>query len=214
MAGSDRAKRIVASIYSGAAKRFYEPIVVNGAFRLFGGRRLHDAIFEQGRRAIEIAGERPILDMPVGTAFFTVPVAEGHDGLVVGSDIAEGMVRQARTVAAEAGTDNLVMVQADAHYLSFATESFGAVLCTNGLQVIPGLRPTLSELARVLAPAGALLVCVLTAPAPPTRGSRRPRDVPTVMLSGHEIAAAIEDEGLGVTSLQRRRFATLIEAQK
>ena len=213
MAGSERAKKVIASIYSGAAKNLYDPIVVKGAFRLFGGRRLHDSVRAQGRRAVDIAGGRPILDMPVGTAFFTVPVARAHPGPVIGCDIAEGMVRQAKTVAADAGVENLVMVQADAHHLPFASGSFGAVLCTNGLQVIPGLRPTLSELARVLAAGGELLVSVLTAPGPPVRRPRR-TGVPTVMLSGEEIAGAIENEGLKVRSLTGQRFASLIEAEK
>jgi hypothetical protein len=130
-------KRVVGAIYSRTAKRIYEPLVVHGGFKLFGGR-LHRLVLEQGRRAVEQAGDKPILDMPVGTAYFTLDIAPQHAGIIVGVDIAEGMVRQARAAAASAGADNIVTTQGDAHRLPFADESFGAVLCTNGLQVIPG----------------------------------------------------------------------------
>jgi SAM-dependent methyltransferase len=214
MPENERAKRIVRAIYSGAAERLYEPLVVQGAFRLFGGR-LNELAFEQGRRAVAVAGGRPILDMPVGTAYFTLEMARAFDGLVVGTDIADGMVKRAHETGRAAGLTNLAVVQADAHRLPFATGTFGAIMCTNGLQVIPGLEPTVAELARVLADDGTLLVSVITLPAPrPPRSKRRRRNLPTVMLSGDEIAAALEEVGLMVQDLATERLATLIEARK
>lgn len=213
MARGDRAKRIVAGIYSVAADRLYEPLVVNGAFRVFGGN-LNELAILQGRRAVAVADGAPILDMPVGTAFFTVKVAAAHGGIVVGADIARGMVERARAVAAAAGTDNLVPVQADAHHLPFADGAFGAILCTNGLQVIPGLRPAVAELARVLSPGGTLFVSLLTLPAPlPVRNARRDR-LPTMMWAGEDVAEVIADHGLTIASTQKRRLATLIEATR
>ena len=209
----DRVKRIVAGIYSVAADRLYEPLVVNGAFKVFGGN-LNELALEQGRRAVEVADRAPILDMPVGTAFFTVKVAAAHSGLVVGTDIATGMVDRARTVAAEAGTDNLVPVQADAHRLPFTNGAFGAILCTNGLQVIPGLHPAVAELARVLSPGGTLFVSILTLPAPrPVRRARRDK-LPTMMWAGEDVADAIAAHGLTVVSTRKERLATLIEATR
>lgn len=214
MAGNERAKRVVRAIYSGAAERLYEPLVVKGAFRLFGGR-LNELAFEQGRLAAGIAGDRPILDMPVGTAYFTLELARAFDGLVVGADIAEGMVVSANDAARSAGLANLAIVQADAHHLPFATGAFGAIMCTNGLQVIPGLEPALAELTRVLAEDGTLFVSVLTLPAPRLpRSVGRRRNLPTVMLAGDEVADALEEVGLRVQSLARERLATLIEARK
>ena len=213
MGRGDRAKRIVAGIYSVAADRLYEPLVVNGAFKIFGGN-LNELALAQGRQAVESADGAPILDMPVGTAFFTVPVATAHSGLVVGTDIARGMVDRARVAAAEAGTDNLVPVQADAHHLPFADGAFGAILCTNGLQVIPGLHPTIAELTRVLRPGGTLFVSLLTLPAPrPVRRARRDK-LPTMMWAGEEVAGVIADHGLKVVSTRTERLATLIEATR
>jgi hypothetical protein len=79
--------------------------------------------------------------------------------------------------------------------------------------VIPGLRPSLSELARVLAPGGSLFVSVITLPTTRLRPNRKDRR-PTWMLAGAHIAEAIADTGLHVTSRNRERLATLIEATK
>ena len=207
----ERARKIVRAIYSKAADRLYEPLVVKGAFRLFGGN-LNDLALEQGRRAVAVAAGEPILDMPVGTAYFTVEIARSHPGVVVGSDIAEGMVQRAREVALGRGARNLHVVQADAHHLPFANETFAAVLCTNGLQVIPGVRAAVSELARVLRPGGTLFVSVLTLPA--AAPSRTRRKLPTMMWSGDDVAALIAEHGFVVSSLRKERLATLIEAQK
>ncbi|HEX2051270.1 MAG TPA: hypothetical protein VHJ34_11665, partial [Actinomycetota bacterium] len=57
-----RATRAVARIYSAAADRLYEPIVVRGAFPLFGGD-LNAHVAEHGRRAVAAARGAPILDM-------------------------------------------------------------------------------------------------------------------------------------------------------
>lgn len=208
-----RIKRLIGSAYSVAADRIYEPLVVNGAFKLFGGN-LNALAIEQGRRAASVAEGGPILDMPVGTAYFTSKLARAHEGLVVGSDIAWGMVARSMEVAEEEATPNLRCVQADAHALPFADNTFPAVMCTNGLQVIPGLAPTIAELARVTKPDGYLFVSVLTLPAPRVVREGRRDKLPTMMLSGADIAAVIEASGLEVKTLRSDRLATLIEARK
>jgi SAM-dependent methyltransferase len=199
-----RAQKIVAGIYSAAAKRVYEPIVVHGGFRLFGGR-LNELVAEQGREAVRVADGGPILDMPVGTAYFTRSVARLHPGLVVGVDIAEGMVRESALLARRKGLTNLVAVQADAHHLPFPDGTFGAILCTNGLQVMPGLRPAVEELARVLAPGGTLFVSVVGLPL---RGD----SLPTALATGN-VRGALEGAGLEVVDHRTTRLATLLRAR-
>lgn len=208
--GRERAKRRVRNLYSWAADRVYDPVVINGAFRVFGGS-LNDLVREQGRAALESANGGPILDMPVGTAYFATEVARSYDGLVVGADIAEGMVHEARRVASEAGA-RLELVQGDAHALPFKTGSFAAILCSNGLQVIPGLEPSVVELARVLAPGGRLYVSVITLPAPlPARAREH---LPTMMRPGRDVADALDRAGLNASVSRTDRLATLIEARK
>ena len=209
MSSNDRAKRLIGGIYSFAADKLYEPVVVHGAFRLFGGP-LNDLVVEQGRRAVSGARGGAILDLPVGTGFFTVEMARRHEGIVVGVDIAEGMVREA------AGRDapNLLAVQADAHHLPFEDASFRAVVCTNGLQVMPGLGPSLDEMERVLAPGGRLYVSVLLAPVGAAFRSDTREHLPTLVRPSRDVVAAIAARGLHVTRQDRVRFATLIEATK
>jgi ubiquinone/menaquinone biosynthesis C-methylase UbiE len=210
MAGSDRAKRRIGGLYSWAADQIYDRVVVNGAFKLFGGD-LHDFVRDQGRRAVITAAGGPILDMPVGTAYFTTDVARHYPGLVVGVDIAEGMVREARRVARSAEAA-LEVVQADAHALPFPDNTFPAVLCSNGLQVIPGLDPSARELGRVLAPGGILYVSVITLAVPLPASARH--HLPTMMRPGADVAAALARAGLTPRITRRERLATLIEAAK
>lgn len=213
MTSRDRAKKIIGGIYSLAANRLYEPLVVRTAFPLFGGD-LNDLVLEQGRRAVSVAGTRPILDMPIGTAYFTLAAAGRHEGLVVGCDIAAGMVKKAKASAARDGIDNLEAVQADAHHLPFDDGCFGAILCTNGLQVIPGLDETMSELARVLAPDGRLYVSAVTMPMGALLPEQTAERLPTLFKSRREISAALDRVGLRVTSVETNRFAVLLEATK
>ena len=152
--------------------------------------------------------------MPVGTAYFTLSMAAKHDGLVVGSDIAEGMVQKARRVGLESGSSNLAMVQADAHRLSFKSGSFGAILCTNGLQVIPGLRPSVAELVRVLGPGGRLYVSVVTLPLGRALSPAAAERLPTVLMSQRDVVRALVEAGVEVTSTAKNRFAVLLEATK
>lgn len=210
---SDRAKRVVGSIYSFAADKLYEPLVVHGAFRLFGGP-LNELVVEQGKRAVSAARGRPILDLPVGTGYFTIEMARRHEGIVVGADIAEGMVRETAERAVVEAAPNLIAIQADAHRLPFDDGAFKAVVCTNGLQVMPGLVPSVREMERVLAPGGRLYVSVIVAPvgAMFRRGTRE--HLPTFVRPGRDVVDVIGSTGLHVTRHERVRLATLIEATK
>lgn len=211
--GQEVIKRSIGKLYSWSADRVYEPFVVQRAFPLLGGN-LNELTLEQGRRAAESAGTRPLLDMPVGTAFFAVASAAAHEGLVVGADIAAGMVQRAKRAGAEAGVDNLVAVRADAHRLPFTDNSFGAILCTNGLQVIPDLERSVAELARVLAPGAPLYTSVITMPLAAALPASAGRKLPTMFKSRRELVEVLTGAGLALRSVRSQRFATLIEALK
>jgi ubiquinone/menaquinone biosynthesis C-methylase UbiE len=195
-----RAKKIIAGIYSAAAEKIYDPLVVRGTFRALGGD-LNELVLQQGRRALELAGGGPILDVPVGTGYFTTEMSRRYEGLVVGSDIAWGMVREARKRSVE-------VVQADAHRLPFPDGTFKVVLCSNGLQVMPGLDVTLFELERVLADDGTLLVSVVNLPVVPSDR------VPTMFMARRTLMAHLSRAGFHAAHAQLVRLATLIEARK
>lgn len=206
-------KRAVGGLYSAIAERVYEPLVVRGTFRLLGGD-LNDRVIEQGRRAAAVADGRPILDMPVGTGFFTIAIARLHPGIVVGADIAEGMVRAAARAAAGAATPNLVTVRADAHSLPFRDGAFAVVVCANGLQVIPGLAPTLAELARVLAPDGRMFASVVGLPVSGALPAGAAARLPALLRSPRDLVAAFAAAGLTVVAVRRARLAHLVEAER
>ncbi|MFP5298448.1 MAG: class I SAM-dependent methyltransferase [Actinomycetota bacterium] len=211
MAGRRWLKHAIGGIYSFAADRLYEPVVVKGAFRLFGGD-LNELALEQGHRAVASAGGGPILDMPIGTGYFTIRYSGAHPGVIVGVDIARGMVEETQRAAREVGVANIVPVQADAHSLPFPDGAFAAILCTNGLQVMPGLEASIRELARVLKPGGRLYCSVVTLPLGNALGPRVAEHLPTFARSGADVADEISKAGLFVESIRTERLATLIEA--
>lgn len=206
-------QRAIGGVYSWAADKLYEPVVVRTAFPVLGGD-LESAVLEQARRAVELAAGRPILDVPVGTAHFTTRAAVIHNGIVVGSDFAEGMVRESKRAARAAGVEGLVLVQADVHALPFANGSFAAILCTNGLQVFPGMQPAVNELARVLTPGGRLYVAVITLPIGMLLPPGLAAHLPTLLNSKREVIDALIAAGLSITSVTSQRLATFIEALK
>jgi SAM-dependent methyltransferase len=206
-------KRAIGGIYSFAADKIYDPVIVKGAFKLFGGA-LADHVVEQGQRAVEVSAGRPILDMPVGTAYFTLQVARRHSDIVVGADIAEGMVREAKRAASQAGTSDLAVVRADAHHLPFEDESFGAILCSNGLQVIPGLQRAVDELVRVLALGGTLFVSIVSVPLGGILPADVRRRVPTFFRPRSDLATVLAEAGLIKVEMSLERLAALYEAQK
>ena len=206
-------KKAIGAFYSFTAERLYEPIIVRRAFPFFGGDLNHLAA-EQGRRAVAAAAGGPVLDVPVGTAFFTIDVARKHKGTVVGTDYAFGMVREASRAAREKELDNLVTLQSDIHHLPFEAGTFSATLCTNGLQVIPGLEPSARELARTLKDGGRLYVSVISLPLSKLLPSAARPHLPTFLRSGTEVADALARAGLKIDSVRRSRLATLIEAEK
>ena len=124
------------------------------------------------------------------------------------------MVRESARVAAREGLTNLVTTCADAHHLPFPDDSFAAVLCSNGLQVIPGLRPAASELVRVLAPGGTLFVSVLLARLV---GSSRRRAAPgcrPCLRPADDIAYELLRAGSPTSSGGGARLAALMWGEK
>jgi SAM-dependent methyltransferase len=213
MEGSSRGRRLVGAIYSAIASNIYEPLIVKGTFRLFGGR-LNSEILTRSRSAVDAAKGRAVLDMPVGTGYFTLDAARAASGPVVGCDIAHGMLLETKAAADRSPAPNLVLVRADAHHLPFADGSFAAVMCWNGLQVIPGLEATVSELVRVLAPGGRLMVSVLTLPVGALLPPRQEMRVPNLLASRQRFVDEFEQAGVVIDDVSRDSLATLISGVK
>ena len=120
------------------------------------------------RDLIEIAALRPgerVLDVACGTGVVArlASQAVGAAGTVVGLDINPGML----AVASSTTPPGIAIDwhEASAEALPLPEASFDVVLCQMGLQFVPDRRAALSEMRRVLASGGRLILSV-PGPAP------------------------------------------------
>ena len=104
--------------------------------------------------AAELAGRGPGLEIGVGTGRIALPLHERGVALA-GVDLAPAMLR--RLVANAGGRLPFPLAQADATRLPLADGSFGAVLASHVLHLIPDWRAAVDEAVRVLRPGGVLL---------------------------------------------------------
>lgn len=115
------------------------------------------------RRLVEAAEIEPgssVLDVACGTGVVTRLAAKevGPKGSVVGFDLNAGMLDRAR-----ASKDNPTTIdwhEGSVTEMPFDEASFDCILCQHGLQFFPDKPAALSEMHRVLAPGGRLLVSV------------------------------------------------------
>jgi SAM-dependent methyltransferase len=118
---------------------------------------------------IKVAALRPnerVLDVACGTGVVARLASEliGQGGLIAGLDVNPGMLAVAR--AATPLSLTIEWHEASAERMPFPDASFDAVLCQMGLQFIPDKQVALSEMRRVLAPGGRLIINV-PGPIPP-----------------------------------------------
>ena len=98
------------------------------------------------------AAARRVLDLGCGTGHFAVQLAARYaDAAIVAVDIAEGMLRHARTGAPD---HRIEWVCGDAEQLPLAPASIGLVFSNLALQWCANPLPAFAEIARVLAPGG------------------------------------------------------------
>lgn len=120
-----------------------------------------------GNRAIRAAAERllqlahlqpgqEVLDVSCGTGLLALPAARavGPGGRVVGVDLTEGMVVQARRKAQEAGLSNLELRVGDAEHLEVEDTSCDVVICGLAVMFYPDPTGAAREWFRVLRPGG------------------------------------------------------------
>lgn len=134
--------------------------------------RRYDGIkqFETGDEDWFVAGpmlrgligvERPlVLDVATGTGRLPFALLRNRlspHGQIIGLDLSRAMLRQARAKLRAYG-DRVCLVWQDASSLPFDDDAFDAVACLEAIEFLPNPRQSLSELVRVLAPGGLLLV--------------------------------------------------------
>jgi len=112
-------------------------------------------------RLVEIAEPKSdwrVLDIGTGTGHTALAFAP-HVREVVGLDLTEEMLREARTLAQERGVDNVTFHAADVHQLPPDLDaSFELVTCRRAAHHFSDIDRALAEMARTLRPGGMLLI--------------------------------------------------------
>ena len=101
------------------------------------------------------------LDVATGPGFTAFAVAEFCD-TVIASDIADGMLEQARAIAAERGLQNVRFEAIDAHDIPYPDASLDLVTCRTAPHHFRDIGKFLSEVHRVLNRTGVFLLCDTT----------------------------------------------------
>lgn len=100
----------------------------------------------------------PCLDIGVGTGFQTFRAFEG--ALTLALDAWRPNLEEFRAGLGEQARARTAMVQASGDRLPFADDSIGTVLCSEVLEHLEDDRTMVAEIARVLAPGGAVVITV------------------------------------------------------
>ncbi len=122
------------------------------------------------RRAVELAAITPadrVLDLACGTGDFARAFANAGPALVVGSDFSAGMLAR----AAVRGGAKLHWCLGDAHRLPFADGAFTVASCAFGARNFQNLVVGLTEMHRILAPGGRVVILEFTMPKSRLLGS-------------------------------------------
>jgi demethylmenaquinone methyltransferase/2-methoxy-6-polyprenyl-1,4-benzoquinol methylase len=122
----------------------------------------------QRRRAVEALDLRPgdtVVDMACGTGlnFQLLEEAIGPDGRIVGVDLTDAMLAQARQRIETKGWSNVRLVQADAAGFEFPAE-VDAIVSTYALSQVPECGEVIAHGAAALSPGGRWVVLDLKIP--------------------------------------------------
>ncbi|WP_295819223.1 class I SAM-dependent methyltransferase [uncultured Microbacterium sp.] len=135
-------------------------------------------------RAIAPRPGQHILDLAAGTGASSVALARSGAEVVAG-DFSPGMIAEGRR--RHGHVPNVTFVEADAMALPFADGEFDVVTISFGLRNVNDPKKALTEMLRVTAPGGMLLVCEFSHPQNPAFASLyrfyNDRILPTVARS-------------------------------
>jgi ubiquinone/menaquinone biosynthesis C-methylase UbiE len=125
---------------------------------------------QMARSLMRLAPGDGVLDVACGTGAFTRDFARvvGPDGLAVGLDASETMLRRAVEETRRARLDQVAYVRGDVVEMPFVDDSFDAVCCFAALNLFADPMAALDSMTRVLTPGGhiALFTSARTRSAP------------------------------------------------
>ncbi|NHC34847.1 class I SAM-dependent methyltransferase [Scytonema millei] len=114
-------------------------------------------------RVVEIANLQPgqrVLDIATGTGTAAIASARkvGSKGQVVGIDLSQNMLEQARQKIANTDLNNINLRQEDAEKFSFGDNSFDTAICASGIFFLSDMLAGLREWWRVIKPGGTVVL--------------------------------------------------------
>jgi ubiquinone/menaquinone biosynthesis C-methylase UbiE len=116
-------------------------------------------------RLIKPKGTDFVLDVASGTGEPGLTIATKlRGGIVVITDLAEGMLEVARGNAARRGIKNLEFTACDVSELPFPDSSFDTISCRLGFMFFPDMLLAAKEMVRVLKPGGRIAAAVWNVP--------------------------------------------------
>jgi ubiquinone/menaquinone biosynthesis C-methylase UbiE len=154
MSDHDAYKDLISGIFTRAASTYDR--TGPRFFSHFGEGLVEFARIPPGARVLDVACGK-------GAVFVPASAAAGESGEVIGIDLAEGMIEQARDEIARQGLANTSVRVMDAENLEFPDASFDFVLCSLGLHFLPDLDRALAGIHRVLRPGGYLVTATFRA---------------------------------------------------
>jgi ubiquinone/menaquinone biosynthesis C-methylase UbiE len=107
-----------------------------------------------------------VLDLAAGTGDQSILAARkvGPGGIVLATDLSLEMLNVAAKRAQQEELTNIITRVMDAEQLNLEERSFDAVICRNGLMLLPHLQSALRGIRRVLKPGGKLAALVWSSP--------------------------------------------------
>jgi len=106
-----------------------------------------------------------VLDVASGTGEPALTIATKlRGGIVVATDLSEGMLAVARENAVRRGIKNLEIIACDVSELPFPDNSFDSVSCRFGFMFFPDMLQAAKEMTRVLKPGGRVATAVWNVP--------------------------------------------------
>lgn len=124
----------VSAVFDGSGPRY---------FTYFGERMVELAGIKEDEKVLDVASGK-------GASLFSAAEKVGKNGVVIGIDIAEGMVNEIDLEIQRRNIKNVHAMVMDAEKLEFANETFQHILCGFGVFFLPNYKVAFHEFMRVL----------------------------------------------------------------
>lgn len=130
----------------------YEHLYKQEVINFFNSRTSYDNDYTICRalpllEQVELQERHVVLDVATGTGIIAIAVAQvvGDEGKVIGVDFSSGMLAQAQYKIQDLDLKNIQLIEADAEYIEFPSETFDMILCSTAIVYFRDISHTLSK---------------------------------------------------------------------